>query len=160
MAENPGLIRGKAVLVIEDGPTLTHGGMSSGAGTQAAKIFGAAKIVDPKPFAVGSIKEALVRYSHIGNALPAMGYYPEQIQDLEESVNRVECDLVIIATPVDLRRLMDIKKPSCHVTYELEDLGAPRLRDEIRRFIAHQRESKRLAARNSRPSDIGGPALG
>lgn len=160
LAEDPGLIRGRAVLVIEDGPTLTHGGMPFGAGKQAAEIYGAAKIVDPRPFAVGSIKEALARYGHIRNALPAMGYYPEQIRDLEESVNNVPCDSVIIATPVDLRRLINIRKPSTSVTYELEDLGEPRLRDEIRDFISHQKARGRLAARDAKPSGRGGSALG
>ena len=160
LAEDPGLIRGRAVLVIEDGPTLTHGGMPFGAGKQAAEIYGAAKIVDPRPFAVGSIKEGLARYGHIRNALPAMGYYPEQIRDLEESVNNVTCDSVIIATPVDLRRLINIRKPSTSVTYELEDLGEPRLRDEIRDFISHQKACGRLAARDAKPSGRGGSALG
>jgi predicted GTPase len=157
-AEDPGLIRGRKVLVIEDGPSLTHGGLPFGAGRQAAEIYGAAEIVDPRPFAVGSIKEALARYIHIKNALPAMGYFPEQIKDLEASVNNVECDSVIIATPIDLRRLINIKKPSTSVTYELEDLEEPRLRDEIRKFIAHQKACGcgRLAAHKEKPFDRGG----
>ncbi len=161
-AEDPELIRDKTVLVIEDGPSLTHGGLPFGAGTQAAEIYGAAKIVDPRPFAVGSIKETLARYSHIRDALPAMGYFPEQIKDLEKSVNNVKCDSVIIGTPIDLRRLIDIKKPSTSVTYELEDLEdledleEPRLRDEITKFIAHQKACGRLAARDEKPQDRGG----
>ncbi len=155
-AGDPELIRGKTVLVIEDGPSLTHGGLPFGAGKQAAEIYGAAKIVDPRPFAVGSIKEALARYSHIRNALPAMGYYPDQIRDLEESVNNVECDSVIIATPIDLHRLIDIKKPSTSVTYELEDLEKPWLKDEVRKFIAHQKACGRLAAHDEKSFDRGG----
>ncbi len=145
-AEDPDLIRGKTVLVIEDGPSLTHGGLPFGAGKQAAEIYGATKIVDPRSFAVGSIKDALARFSHIRNALPAMGYFPEQIRDLEESVNNIECDVVIIATPIDLRRLINVRKPSTSVTYELEDLEEPRLKDEVRKFIDYQRACGRLAA--------------
>lgn len=129
--EDPDLIKGRRVLVIEDGPTLTHGGMRSGAGRAAAEMCGASEVVDPRPFAVGSIRAALERYRHIEDALPALGYYPEQIRELEESINRCECDTVIIATPVDLRRMIRISRPSSYVRYELVDPGH-RLADAIR----------------------------
>lgn len=129
--DDPDLIKGRRVMVIEDGPTLTHGGMPSGAGRIAAEICGASEIVDPRPFAVGSIREALERYSHIANVLPALGYYPEQIKELEESINRCDCDTVVIGTPVDLRRVIRINKPSTSVGYELID-SESRLADAIR----------------------------
>lgn len=135
--EDPDLIKGRRVLVIEDGPTLTHGGMQSGAGRIAAEICGASEIVDPKPFAVGSIRAALERYTHIANALPAIGYYPVQIKELEESINRCVCDAVVIATPVDLRRVISINKPSTSVKYELVDPGnmfANAIRDHLGRM--------------------------
>lgn len=134
-AENTDLIRGKRVLIIEDGPTVTHGGMAFGAGMLAAEIYGAAEIVNPRPFAVGSIKETFARYSHIGNVLPAMGYYNEQIRELEETINNADCDSVIIATPVDLRRVLKISKPSTPVYYELADMGEPLLSDKINEFV-------------------------
>ncbi len=136
IAENPDLIRSKRVLIIEDGPTLTHGGMAFGAGKVAADAYGASQIVDPRPFAVGSVKEIFARYSHIGNVLPAMGYYPHQIRELEETINNADCDSVVIATPVDLRRIMKIRKPSTAVSYELADMGEPLLRDEITKFVS------------------------
>lgn len=152
VARDPELIRGKRVLVIEDGPTLTHGGMPTGAGWVAAKIYGAAKVVDPRPYAVGSIKEALARYGHIADALPAMGYYQEQIRDLEESVNNADCDSVIIATPISLGSFIRINKPSTSVTYELADLGKPLLSDEVKDFISRMIDKK--------PLNSGGPAPG
>lgn len=132
--EDPDLIRGRRVLVIEDGPTLTHGGMHSGAGRIAAEICGASEIVDPRPFAVGSIREALERYGHIKDALPALGYYLEQMEELEESINRCDCETVVIATPVDLRRVIRINKPSTSVRYELVD-PENRLADAIRKRL-------------------------
>ncbi|HWQ20459.1 MAG TPA: cyclic 2,3-diphosphoglycerate synthase [Methanotrichaceae archaeon] len=135
-AEDPEVIRGKRVLVIEDGPTLTHGGMSYGAGKVAAEKYGASELIDPRPFAVGSIKEIFEKFGHISNVLPAMGYYPQQIEELRETINNADCDSVIIATPVDLRRLMEIDKPATAVFYELAEMGVPRLRDEIARFIS------------------------
>lgn len=131
-AENPSEITGKRVLVIEDGPTLTHGEMPYGAGVIAARKWGAAEIVDPRPWAVGSIKDTFDKYTHIGALLPAMGYSPKQVRELEETVNRVECDLVIIATPIDLRRIMKIEKPSIRVRYELQEIGTPNLVDAIK----------------------------
>ncbi len=136
VAENPDVIKGKRVLVIEDGPTLTHGGMPYGAGKVAAEKYGAAEIVDPRPFAVGSIKEVFEKYRHIGSVLPAMGYYPEQVEELKETIDNADCDSVVVATPMDLRRLIKIGKPSTAATYELVDMGAPTLRDEVKKFIA------------------------
>ncbi len=133
--ENADLIRGKRVLVIEDGPTLTHGGMPFGAGRIAAEMYGASEIVNPRPFAVGSIRDVFAMYKHIADVLPAIGYYPEQIKDLEESINSCDCESVIIATPADLRRIIDIKKPSTSVGYELKDVGEERLEDAIREYL-------------------------
>ena len=125
--DDPKAIRGKRVLVIEDGPTLTHGGMEYGAGVVAAKRFGAAELVDPRPYAVRSIAATLDKYTHIETLLPAMGYGDEQVKDLEESINATECDLVLIATPIDLRRLVDIKHPTDRVRYEIQVIGQPTL---------------------------------
>lgn len=136
IAGHPEVIRSKRVLVIEDGPTITHGGMAWGAGMVAAKNYGAAEIVDPRPFAVGSIKEVFSSFKHIGKVLPAMGYYSRQVLELEETINRADCDSVIIGTPVDLRRLIKINKPSTTVSYELVDMARPFLQDEIFRFIS------------------------
>ncbi len=136
VAEDPDLIRDRRVLVIEDGPTLTHGGMPFGAGKVAADMYGARQIVDPRPYAVGSIAEIFSKYPHIENVLPAMGYYPEQIRELQETVNRADCDSVVVATPVDLRRLIEMNKPSTAVRYELADMGRPLLREKIDEFAS------------------------
>jgi predicted GTPase len=125
--ENPGAIRGKRVLVVEDGPTLTHGEMAYGAGAVAARRYGAAEIVDPRPYAVGSIAETFARYPKTGPVLPAMGYGEQQVCDLQETINRTPCDLVIIGTPIDLRRLIEIEKPADRVRYELQVIGQPTL---------------------------------
>jgi predicted GTPase len=119
--DDPAQVRGKRVLCIEDGPTLTHGGMTFGAGQVAAEQYGAAEIVDPRPHATGSILATLEKYPHIGKLLPAMGYYPEQIKDLEDSVRATDCDLVLVGTPFDLARKMDPGKPMLRVRYEIED---------------------------------------
>jgi predicted GTPase len=124
-AENPGAIQGKRVLVVEDGPTLTHGEMAYGAGRIAAEKFGAAEIVDPRPWAVGSIQRVYEKYPSTGDVLPAMGYGDSQIAELAETINRANADLVIIGTPIDLGRLMKIDKPSVRVMYELADLDEP-----------------------------------
>lgn len=131
----PGLdkLRDKAVLAIEDGPTLTHGEMRYGAGVIAARQAGA-RLVDPRPYAVGSIKQILERYPSIENLLPAMGYGKKQIEELQETINRTPCDAVVVATPVDLRRVININKPAYRVTYELEELGRPNLEDALRDF--------------------------
>ena len=138
--DNPADIQGKRVLVIEDGPTLTHGGMGFGAGVLAAKKFGARELVDPRPFAVGSIGETLEKYPHIHGLLPAMGYGERQIRDLEETLRRVDCDLVIVATPVNLRRIVKISQPTCRVTYELAEIGSPNLAEVLRDFVAERLE--------------------
>ena len=118
-------IRGKRVLAVEDGPTLTHGEMTYGAAVLAAKQHGAAELVDPRPFAVGSIEETFARYPHVSELLPAMGYGRKQMEDLRETIARSDADLVLIGTPIDLRRVIDIDKPALRVTYELQELGEP-----------------------------------
>jgi predicted GTPase len=127
--DEPDAIHGKRVLVIEDGPTLTHGEMTFGAGVVAARRFGAAELVDPRPHAVRSIAATLEKYPHIDLLLPAIGYGDEQIKDLEETVNRTECDLVLAATPVDLQRLIKVRHPMDRVRYELQVIGQPTLKD-------------------------------
>jgi predicted GTPase len=122
-ADKPELIKDKSVLVIEDGPTLTHGNMSYGAATIIAKKFGAKEIVDPRPYAVGSIKETYEKYTHLGTILPAIGYGDRQIAELKETISRTPCDIVVIGTPIDLRRVMPINKPTVRVKYELQVLG-------------------------------------
>jgi len=129
--DRPELILGRRALVIEDGPTLTHGEMKYGAGVIAAKKHGAREIVDPRPWLVGSLNETFDQYPNIGALLPAMGYSTEQIRDMEQTVNATECDVVVIATPIDLRRLMKIKHPSVMVGYELQEIGRPTLHDVI-----------------------------
>jgi len=121
--DNPELIKGKRVLVVEDGPTLTHGEMKYGAGTVAAQRLGAKEIVDPRPFTVDSISETYKKYPNIGVLLPAMGYGEKQIKDLEETINRTDCDSVIIGTPIDLGRILKINKPNTRVMYELDEIG-------------------------------------
>ena len=129
--EDPSAIQGRRVLVIEDGPTLTHGGMAYGAGTVAAQRFGAAEIVDPRPYAVNSILETYEKYPDTGAVLPAMGYGAEQIADLEQTINNTPCDLVIVATPIDLCRVLDIKRPYQRVRYELQVIGRPTLEEVL-----------------------------
>jgi predicted GTPase len=127
--ESPGEIQGKRVLAIEDGPTLTHGDMSFGAGVVAARRNGASVVVDPRPWATASLREIYEKYS-VGPVLPAMGYSPAQIADLESTINAAEADLVLIATPIDLRKLLRIDKPALRVAYELREIGSPNL-DEV-----------------------------
>ena len=129
---DPEPIRNRKVLVIEDGPTLTHGGMAYGAGALAAERFGASEILDPRPYAVGSIKTAFKKYPHLGKVLPAMGYGPKQIKELEETINAVPCDVVVSGTPVDLGRILKANKPVAHVRYELDEIGHPNLEDCLR----------------------------
>jgi len=131
-AERPLEIAGKRVLVIEDGPTLTHGEMAYGAGVMAARKWGALELVDPRPYAVGSIAATFEKYNHIGPLLPAMGYSERQVKELQETVARVPCDLVLVATPIDLRRVMELDKPSMRVRYELQEIGVPTLEDAIK----------------------------
>jgi predicted GTPase len=132
--EDPSIIRGKRVLVVEDGPTLTHGEMLYGAGIVAAENYGAAEIVDPKPYAKGSIAETFEKYPHVEGLLPAMGYGEQQVADLEATINAVPCDTVVIGTPIDLRKICKIKKPSVRVTYELQEIGRPDLADILAGF--------------------------
>jgi predicted GTPase len=127
-------IKGKTVLVIEDGPTLTHGGMTFGAGIVAAEKYGAAKIVDPRPYAVGSIKATFKKYGHLDRVLPAMGYGKDQIRELSQTIDRVECDVVIGATPIDLGRLITSNKKILRVTYDLEEIGSPNLEEVLKDF--------------------------
>jgi predicted GTPase len=133
--ENPGVVRGKRVLAVEDGPTLTHGGMKIGAAVVAARKFGAAQIVDPRPYLVGSLKETFRIYPGIGAVLPAMGYGAKQLKDLEATIDRTACDAVIIGTPIDLNRIITIKKPNTRVFYNLQEIGAPNLDDVLEEFI-------------------------
>lgn len=134
--EDASVIFNKRVLVIEDGPTLTHGGMKYGAGIMAAIKFAASEIVDPRPYAVGRIAETFRIYPDIGILLPAMGYGAKQLKDLEETINRADCDVVIIATPVDLRRLVKLNKPAVRVTYELQPIGIPTIEDVLKPFLS------------------------
>ena len=136
---DPSMIRNKKVLVVEDGPTMTHGGMKLGAGTLAAKKFGASELLDPRPFLVGKLKETFDTYPGIGQLLPAMGYGDEQLRDLEETINACDCDSVIIGTPIDLNRVIDIKKPSTRVFYDLQSIGKPSLNDVVEDFLAKQK---------------------
>ena len=132
---HPELIKGKRVLVVEDGPTLTHGEMKLGAGTVAARKYGAKELVDPRPFVVGKLAETFKTYPNIGLLLPAMGYGDQQIADLEKTINNTDCDTVVIATPIDLQRIVKINKPSTKVDYDLEEIGRPKLSDVLGDFV-------------------------
>ena len=129
--EDPAAIRGKRVLVVEDGPTLTHGGMGYGAGVIAAQRFGAASLVDPRPYAVGSIAATFRKYPGIGTLLPAVGYGEKQMNELKQTIEKVDCDLVLIATPIDLRRTIRFERPALRVSYELQEIGKPDLDDAL-----------------------------
>ncbi len=133
--DDPGRIKGKKVLVVEDGPTLTHGGMSYGAGFLAARQFQAGEVLEPRPYAVGSIRDVLDRYPHIKNLLPATGYAPAQIEELRETIENVPCDLVLVATPVDLGSLLDIKKSVMRVRYDIEEVEGKELQGCIEGFV-------------------------
>jgi len=124
-------IRGKRVLAIEDGPTITHGGMAFGAATLAARRLGAAELVDPRPHAVGSLRDTFRKYPHLGSALPAMGYGEGQVRDLEATINACDAEIVVFATPVDLRHLVRISKPALRVRYEIQEIGKPDLEDAL-----------------------------
>lgn len=134
-ADHPDRIEGKKVLVVEDGPTLTHGGMRYGAGFLAADKYSAAEIVDPRPYAVGSIRETLDKYPDLKRVLPATGYAPEQIEELKKTIERAPADVVLIATPIDLGRLLELKKDSVRVSYEIEELDGMELKGCIEGFI-------------------------
>ena len=135
VVEDPAVITGKRVLVVEDGPTLTHGGMKYGAGVVAAERFGAAELIDPRPFAVRSIAETYEKYPGIGILLPAMGYGPEQVRDLEETIAASGAEAVVIGTPIDLRRVVDIAQPSARVSYDLQEVGRPDLTEILAPFV-------------------------
>ncbi|HQK89251.1 MAG TPA: GTP-binding protein, partial [Acidobacteriota bacterium] len=138
--ENYGAIHGKRVLVVEDGPTLTHGEMDYGAGVMAAMKYGAAELVDPKPYAVGKLVETFTQYPEVEGLLPAMGYGGQQVKDLEKTINNTPCDLVVIGTPIDLRRVCKIKHPTVRVMYELQEIGSPDLADVLGRFLKPRRK--------------------
>mgnify|MGYP006307456087 FL=1 len=131
----PELIKNKKVLVVEDGPTLTHGGMKFGAGTLAANKFGASEIIDPRKSAVGKISRTFKRYPEVGKVLPAMGYDEKQRKDLQETINSSDCDSVIIGTPIDLGKLIDIDKPYVKVEYYLQEIGKPDFDYLLEEFI-------------------------
>lgn len=137
--DDESVIRGKRVLVVEDGPTLTHGEMSYGAGVIAARKYGAAELIDPRPWTVDTIAATFKKYPKIGTLLPAMGYGGHQVHDLEETINRVNCDSVIIGTPIDLRRVIKINKPSTRVKYDLAEITKPDLNDILSEFLKKHR---------------------
>jgi predicted GTPase len=139
-ADKPELVRGKRVLVIEDGPTITHGGMPFGAGMVYAMKFGAREFVDPRPYAVGSIKEAYRKYPHLGAILPALGYSEKQVAELKETIDKVPCDVVVIGTPIDLRRVVSINQPTVRVKYDLKVLGPVSLEQILDDFIQKSRK--------------------
>lgn len=139
--DDESLLRGKDVLVVEDGPTLTHGEMQFGAGTIAAKMFGARAIIDPRPYAAGSIAATYAKYPRTGTVLPAMGYGDEQVRDLETTINAVPCDTVVIGTPIDLRRVLRIARPSVRVSYALEELTKPDIPAVLEAFLARSRRA-------------------
>lgn len=134
--DRPELVRGKRALVIEDGPTLTHGGMTYGAGVVAARREGASQIVDPRPFAVGSIVDTYAKYPNANGILPAMGYGDQQVRELEETIRRTDCDVVVIGTPIDLRRVLTLDKPAVRVRYELEEIGGKALAEIVRDAVS------------------------
>ncbi len=133
--DDPSVVKGKMVLAVEDGPTLTHGGMKIGAGVVAAQKFGAAGLVDPRPYAVGKLAETFEAYPEIGIVLPAMGYGEQQLRDLETTINNTECDAVVIGTPIDLNRIIKIDKPSTRVYYNLQEIGRPDLAEVLADFV-------------------------
>jgi predicted GTPase len=132
--EDPSVIRGKKVLVVEDGPTLTHGEMKIGAGVVAAEKFGAAGLVDPRPYTVGRLTETFEKYPDIGTLLPAMGYGEVQLKDMETTINNTECDSVVVATPIDLNRILKIDKPNTRVFYDLQEIGSPNFEEVLADF--------------------------
>jgi predicted GTPase len=140
--ENPGVIAGKRVLVVEDGPTLTHGEMTYGAGVVAAHKFGATDLVDPRPFLRGTLKETFEKYPDIGTLLPAMGYSGKQIKDLQATINASDAEGVVIATPIDLRRILKIQKPCTRVRYDLQEIGQPDLDSVIDDMLGRRKRSR------------------
>lgn len=137
--DDPSVIKGKRVLVVEDGPTLTHGEMKLGAGTVAATKYGAAELIDPRPYTVGKLSETFEIYPNIGTLLPAMGYSEQQLKDLEATINNVDCDAVVIGTPIDLNRIVKINKPNTRVYYDLQEIGYPTLEEILNDFVKEQK---------------------
>jgi len=133
--DRPELVTGKRVIVVEDGPTLTHGQMQYGAGTLAAKKLGAKELVDPRPYAVGSIAKTFEKYPQLTSVLPAMGYGFDQIHELEQTINAIPCDAVLVGTPMDLRGILELNKPSAITTYELQEIGTPDLEEILKNFF-------------------------
>ncbi len=133
--EDPEMIRGKRVLVVEDGPTVTHGGMGFGAGYVAATKFGAGEIIDARPYAIGSIKDTYEKYDHLEDVLPAMGYSDRQVKELEDTINSVDCDVVVTGTPIDIGRVLKANKPVIRVSYDLQVIGKPDLKTELEKFF-------------------------
>jgi predicted GTPase len=138
-ASDPAAIKGKKVLVVEDGPTLTHGGMSVGAGMEAAREFDATQVVNPRPYAQGKLIETFAQYPHLGPILPAVGYYAEQLCDLEATINAVPADVVVSATPFSLSSLLKLNKPVVQITYELGERDEPRLSGLVKSFLWKQK---------------------
>jgi predicted GTPase len=138
------IIKNKRVLVVEDGPTLTHGGMTLGAGTLAAEKFGASEIVDPRPYLVGQLEDTFETYPKIGKLLPAMGYGDDQLRDLEVTINSCDCEAVVIGTPIDLNRVITIRKPSTRVFYDLQSIGKPSLEEVVEEFLKKQNINKKI----------------
>jgi len=141
--DNPKVIKGKRVLVIEDGPTLTHGGMKLGAGTVAAQKYGAKELIDPRPFVVGKLAETFRIYPNIGILLPAMGYSKQQLKDLEKTIDKTDCDAVVIGTPIDLNRIIKINKPNTRVYYDLQEIGEPTLEGILNDFVKKHKLKKK-----------------
>ena len=137
--DDPSLIPGRRALVVEDGPTVTHGGMAYGAGVIAARKYGVKDLVDPRPYAVGSIRQVFAAYPHLGSVLPAMGYGAQQTKELQETIAASDCDVVVIGTPVDLRRVITIRKPAVRVWYELQEITKPDLEDILKQWWAEQK---------------------
>jgi predicted GTPase len=133
--QDPAVVDGKRVLAVEDGPTLTHGGMKIGAGVVAAKKYGATEFVDPRPFLIGRLQETFEIYPDIGTILPAMGYGEEQLRDLEATINATDCDAVVVGTPIDLARVVNIEKPHTRVFYDLQEIGEPNLKGVLAEFV-------------------------
>ncbi len=148
--EDPSIIRGKKVLVVEDGPTTTHGEMKYGAGMMAATKYGASETVDPRPYTVGTITETFKKYPEIGSLLPAMGYSDKQIKDLEKTINKTKCESVVIATPIDLRRVLKITKPSVRVTYDLQEIGHPNMADVMEAFFSQAKKKPAKKAKKAK----------
>jgi predicted GTPase len=145
--ENGEKMKGKKVVVIEDGPTLTHGEMTIGAGIVAAQKYGAGEIIDPKPYFKGTILKALEKYPHIGDLIPALGYGKKQVADLQATINACKCDYVVSATPIDITRVVKIKKPVMRVGYELQEIGEPKVADIVADFV--KKNVKKSAAKKT-----------